>query len=90
MTDEKPTSKPAEKPAEKPAPKAEDVEVDPRLDNRTGDQRPVLAEELKPQQIDGGPVGDTSEVEVPPTKNDQGGKVLGAHSEGPHGRGPEA
>jgi hypothetical protein len=37
------------------------LEVDPRLDNRTGDQRPPAPGPLKPQQFDGPEVGHFAE-----------------------------
>lgn len=70
--------------------------VNPRLDNRTGDQRPILADKIKPQQVDGPEVGHFAEhaerfadeyknVLLP---NAVEGEVYGMKSEGPHGRGP--
>jgi len=54
--------------------------VDPRLDNRTGDQRPQeVAWPAKPQQVDS---GDKPKEIGKPT-----GKALGSESKGPHGLG---
>lgn len=69
--------------------------VNPSLDNRTGDQRPVLPAKLKPQQIDGPEVGHFEEhaekskgllaqVEIPGHVE---GETLGMRSSGRHGRG---
>jgi hypothetical protein len=60
--------------------------ADPRLDNRTGDQRPDLDAPLKPQQIHGGYPGDETEYEDPPS----GSPTTVFRSEGPHGRGPQS
>jgi hypothetical protein len=62
--------------------------VDPRLDNRTGDQRPTVPAELKPQQVHGGYVGDDTDFEDPPSAGVEGGDP-GHASVGPHGRGPQ-
>lgn len=70
--------------------------VNPRLDNRTGDQRPVLADKVKPQQIDGPEVGHFAEHAERYAKDAENvllanaveGEVMGAKAEGPHGRGP--
>lgn len=70
--------------------KTETADVDPALDNRTGDQRPHLSDEVKPQQVDGPEVGHLAEhaEKFPATDSEAEGEVLGAKSEGPHGRGP--
>lgn len=68
--------------------------VNPRLDNRLGDQRPILPRTPKPQQIDGPEVGHfaehaeqfAGEFEEAVRKID--GEPIGSKSEGPHGRGP--
>lgn len=63
-------------------------EVDPRLDNRVGEQRPYDSG-IKPQQVYGGQPGDESEDEDPRSAGDpEGGNFVGHGSEGPHGRGP--
>lgn len=69
--------------------------VNPSLDNRTGDQRPILAKGVKPQQIDGPEVGhfaEHAERFAEEAKNVLSavpeGEVVGMKSEGPHGRGP--
>jgi hypothetical protein len=70
----------------------EALEVDPRLDNRTGDQRPPAPGLLKPQQFDGPEVGHFAEhaeqvggefAEV----TGSGGEVRGMRSPGRLGRG---
>jgi hypothetical protein len=71
---------------------ADDPQIDPRLDNRTGDQRPKLEEfPAKPQQIDGPEVG---EERVRPAKRGRAvedrGPRKGAKSPGPHGLGDTA
>ena len=58
--------------------------VDPRLDNRVGDQRPVDTG-VKPQQIVGGFPGDERDFEHPPSDGE--GEDVGHTSVGPHGRG---
>jgi hypothetical protein len=62
--------------------------VDPRLDNRVGDQRPVDTG-VKPQQVVGGFPGDDREFEHPPSpgSDDVVGNAVGHTSVGPHGRG---
>lgn len=60
--------------------------VDPRLDNRVGDQRPVDTG-VKPQQVVGGLPGDDREFEHPPSSGDAAGNAVGHTSVGPHGRG---
>ncbi len=67
-------------------PKDEAPATDPRLDNRSGDQRPKVADEVKPQQVYGGQPGDEREFEDPPS----GTPTSVYRSEGPHGRGPKA
>lgn len=68
--------------------------INPKLDNRLGDQRPFDTGQVKPQQIDGPEVGhyaehaeqfraEFEEAIAPPQ-----GDPIGARSEGPHGRGP--
>lgn len=59
-------------------------DVDVRLDNRVGDQRPV-AGEVTPQQISGDPDDDTEDPA--PADPIEPGTVLGHQSPGPHGRG---
>jgi hypothetical protein len=71
---------------------ADDPQIDPRLDNRTGDQRPKLEDfPAKPQQIDGPEVG---EERVRPAKRRRAvqdrGPAKGAKSPGPHGLGDTA
>jgi len=74
----------------------EKLGVNPRLDNRTGDQRPVLATAPKPQQIDGPEVGHFAahherfgkDAEAALAAGRPEGEVVGGKSEGPHGRGP--
>ncbi|MDQ0842405.1 hypothetical protein [Streptomyces sp. V1I6] len=71
---------------------ADDPKIDPRLDNRTGDQRPKLEDfPAKPQQIDGPEVG---EEQVRPAKRRRAvqdrGPAKGAKSPGPHGLGDTA
>lgn len=63
-----------------------DEDIDPRLDNRGGDQRPELGE-IVPQQIHGGQPGDDTDYEDPPSADV---KSLGHRSVGPHGRGPQS
>lgn len=65
-------------------------DVDPALDNRTGADRPHLSDAVKPQQVDGPEVGHIAEHAAahPDEDHDPDGEVLGAKSEGPHGRGP--
>lgn len=66
--------------------------VDPRLDNRVGDQRPYDTG-VKPQQIVGGLPGDEREFEHPPSPVSGDGVGAGAGDDvghtsvGPHGRG---
>lgn len=82
-TNEKVTPKDEAKPARK---RDAGPEVDPRLDNRTGDQAPDFDAPLKPQQIHGGYPGDETEFEDPPS----GERTTVYRSEGPHGRGPQS
>jgi hypothetical protein len=63
------------------------TEVDPRLDNRIGEQRPY-DNGIKPQQVYGGFVGDESDDEDPKSDGDPDGGFVGHGSVGPHGRGP--
>lgn len=73
---------------------AREASVDPRLDNRTGDQRPTRPTEdpAKPQHIDGPEVGHEAEFArrfvAPLNRGQEQGEPLGAKSEGPHGLGP--
>ncbi|CAM5617459.1 hypothetical protein SALBM135S_05888 [Streptomyces alboniger] len=77
------------------APEGEDLAVDPdqpgidpRLDNRTGHQRPKLEEfPAKPQQIDGPELGQEKRVTG---KRRAAGPRKGAKSPGPHGLGDTA
>lgn len=64
--------------------------IDPRLDNRTGNDRPMRSDEVLPQHIDGPEVGHEREhaEKFPPKDNDPKGEPLGTKSEGPHGKGP--
>ncbi|MFD3532043.1 hypothetical protein [Streptomyces sp. NPDC058664] len=71
---------------------ADNPKIDPRLDNRTGDQRPKLEDfPAKPQQIDGPEVGEEQER---PAKRGRAsadhGTRKGAKSPGPHGLGDTA
>ncbi|MFD5294780.1 hypothetical protein ACFWJU_06190 [Streptomyces mutabilis] len=64
--------------------------IDPRLDNRTGDQRPKLEDfPAKPQQIDGPELGQERKVAAR-AKDEDGGPRKGAKSPGPHGLGDTA
>ena len=69
--------------------------VNPALDNRTGDQRPVLATKLKPQQIPGPEVGHFAEHaeeygdRAADTCVAVEGEVLGMKATGPMGRNEE-
>lgn len=70
---------------------ADNPSIDPRLDNRTGDQRPKLEEfPAKPQQIDGPEIGEEKEHAKRVARQDRGevgGPRKGAKSPGPHGLG---
>ncbi|MFF5795798.1 hypothetical protein [Streptomyces albogriseolus] len=69
---------------------AENPGIDPRLDNRTGDQRPKLEEfPAKPQQIDGPELGQERAVAARAEREDVGQRK-GAKSPGPHGLGDTA
>ncbi|MEV8548320.1 hypothetical protein AB0L04_00495 [Streptomyces glaucescens] len=64
--------------------------IDPRLDNRRGDQRPKLEEfPAKPQQIDGPELGQERAVAARAEREDVGPRK-GAKSPGPHGLGDTA
>lgn len=69
--------------------------VDVRLDNRTGNQRPVLPPYLKPQQVPGPEVGHFGEhddefaSEFEDTVTGPPGEPVGMRSTGAHGRGGE-
>ncbi|MBX9425432.1 hypothetical protein [Streptomyces lateritius] len=71
---------------------ADNPKIDPRLDNRTGDQRPKLEGfPAKPQQIDGPEIGEE------PVRHAKRGRSAadhgtrkGAKSPGPHGLGDTA
>lgn len=71
----------------------EDLGVNALLDNRTGNQRPVLSPILKPQQIDGPEVGHFKEhaekfgAAAEKALATVDGEVLGSQSKGPWGRG---
>ncbi|MEV5445253.1 hypothetical protein AB0N23_22335, partial [Streptomyces sp. NPDC052644] len=53
-------TEPAEPATQELAVDPEEPGIDPRLDNRTGDQRPPLEEfPAKPQQVDGPELGET-------------------------------
>lgn len=61
----------------------DELGVNPKLDNRTGDQRPKEVDfPAKPQQID-------PEDDSPEEFGKKTGKPLGSHSEGPHGLGAD-
>ncbi|MEU0667184.1 hypothetical protein ABZ508_02595 [Streptomyces lavendulocolor] len=73
----------------------QDPPIDPRLDNRTGDQRPKLEDfPAKPQQIDGPEIGEEREharrVARRADQGEVGGPRKGAKSPGPHGLGDTA
>jgi hypothetical protein len=69
---------------------AADPGIDPRLDNRTGDQRPKLEEfPAKPQQIDGPELGEEKAAAARAERQDVGQRK-GAKSPGPHGLGDTA
>lgn len=69
--------------------------VDVRLDNRVGDQRPVLNPTLKPQQFDGPEVGhfgehaDEVREEFADAVGQVAGDTVGMRSLGPIGRGED-
>jgi hypothetical protein len=64
--------------------------LDPKLDNRVGEQRPYMTG-IKPQQVYGGFPGDESEEEDPRSEEVVSeGDFVGHGSDGPHGRGPAA
>jgi hypothetical protein len=68
---------------------ADNPPIDPRLDNRTGDQRPKLEDfPAKPQQIDGPEIGEEKEhaAKARETAAEEG-PHKGAKSPGPHGLG---
>jgi len=71
---------------------AERPGIDPRLDNRTGDQRPKLEEfPAKPQQIDGPELGEEKAVAARADRDREDvGQRKGAKSPGPHGLGDTA
>ncbi|MEU2181236.1 hypothetical protein [Streptomyces thermolilacinus] len=69
----------------------EEPGIDPRLDNRTGDQRPKLEDfPAKPQQIDGPEVGETPTPRARGRKASAEGPRKGRRSPGPHGLGDTA
>jgi hypothetical protein len=69
----------------------EEPRIDPRLDNRTGDQRPLLETfPAKPQQIDGPEVGETPPARARARKKAVDGPRKGRRSPGPHGLGDTA
>ncbi|MFI9344929.1 hypothetical protein ACIG0D_27240 [Streptomyces sp. NPDC052773] len=77
-------------PTEKLAVDADDPGIDPRLDNRRGDQRPKLESfPAKPQQIDGPELGQEKTVAARAEREDVGPRK-GAKSPGPHGLGDTA
>jgi uncharacterized protein (DUF3084 family) len=79
-----------DKPTEALAVDAADPGIDPRLDNRTGDQRPKLEEfPAKPQQIDGPELGQEKAAAARAEREDVGQRK-GAKSPGPHGLGDTA
>lgn len=73
----------------------EELGVDVRLDNRVGDQRPVLNPVLKPQQVDGPEVGHFGEhadelgEEFAEAIGGPEGDKIGMRSLGPLGRGED-
>jgi hypothetical protein len=70
--------------------KASEQTVDPRLDNRKGDQRPPLETfPAKPQHIDGPDVSDEipRPEEVAKNREEDGREHKGMKSPGPHGLG---
>ncbi|MGW0131896.1 hypothetical protein [Streptomyces sp. NPDC003299] len=69
---------------------ADDPGIDPRLDNRTGDQRPKVEEfPAKPQQVDGPELGQEKAVRARASRK-ASGTAKGAKSPGPHGLGDTA
>jgi hypothetical protein len=69
---------------------ADEPGIDPRLDNRRGDQRPKLETfPAKPQQIDGPELGQERAVAARAEREDVGPRK-GAKSPGPHGLGDTA
>lgn len=69
--------------------------VNPALDNRTGDQRPVLSPRLKPQQVPGPEVGHFAEHHeeygdlAAEARGTVEGEVMGMKATGPLGRNEE-
>ncbi|MCX4622787.1 hypothetical protein ACF09G_13140 [Streptomyces albogriseolus] len=82
----------AEPTTERLAVDANEPGIDPRLDNRTGDQRPKLEEfPAKPQQIDGPELGQERAVAARAEREREDvGRRKGAKSPGPHGLGDTA
>jgi len=69
---------------------ANEPRIDPRLDNRTGDQRPKLETfPAKPQQVDGPELGEEKAFAARAEREDVGTRK-GAKSPGPHGLGDTA
>ncbi|NYV72982.1 hypothetical protein [Streptomyces sp. UH6] len=69
---------------------ADEPGIDPRLDNRTGDQRPKLETfPAKPQQVDGPELGEEKTF-ARRARRSSAGKRKGAKSPGPHGLGDTA
>lgn len=70
---------------------ADNPEIDPRLDNRTGKQRPKLEEfPAKPQQIDGPELGQEKTFAGKRDEHADNTPRKGAKSPGPHGLGDTA
>lgn len=95
MADEKTPGKGPTKVESKGADELEALGVNPQLDNRTGRQRPVMPDAIKPQQVHGGYPGDPEtaedESEDPPSKDiTSAGDPLGFRAVGPHSRGEQS